>query len=555
MGTLNGGQILVRALQQHGIDTMFDIPGDPMGAIMGAGRAAGMNFYSVRHEQTAAMAAQAYGFVGRRMGVAMVASGPAMTNAITGLATAQANRWPMLLIAGASESGKRGLGDFQEMAQREAAAPFCKLSITMDDPRRIEWFVGRGIWQAMTGAPGPVYLDFPSDVINAEIDEDEVEPYTPQLELPRVAADPDAIRRAAAALAKAERPLLILGEGAAWADATDEARELVDQLQIPFVPSPMGKGIVSDDHPLCFSGARSYALRNADTIVLAGARFNWIFHFGRAPRFAPGVKLIHIDDDPGEIGKSIPASVGLVGDTQTIFKQLSDEVGTTAPKRFESAWVQSLEQERQKNADAIAPMVNSDAPLTNLYRMFRDLNEALPPDAILVDDGESTMAVSRVMQSLDMPRHRLDAGATGCMGVGVPYAIGAQVAAPGTPVVSINGDYAFGWNGIEIETAIRYKLPILFVVANNGSVRGVPRVFDMADYTGEDAIRYDRMMEAFGGYSEHVTTQAELKPAIERALASGRTSLVNVVIDPNANRKPQAFAWLDRLGKMRYAKD
>jgi 2-hydroxyacyl-CoA lyase 1 len=552
MSTFTGASLMAEALRRNGVEALFDIPGDPIGGILSAGRDIGMQTYSFRHEQASAMAAQAYGYVARRIGVSVVASGPAMTNAITGLATAWANCWPMLLVGGASEAGRRGLGDFQEMPQVEAAAPFCKWSVAIDNPRRIPWFVSTAIRKALSGRPGPVYLDFPADVINARMEEGEVEWTPPAPEPARPAAEPHLVARAARAIAEAERPLLILGKGAAWSDAAPELRELVERLQIPVVPSPMGKGVLPDDHPLCVAGARSYARRNADLIVLAGARFNWIFHFGQPPRFAEDVKVVQIDVDPEEIGASVPATVGLVGDAKVVFRQLADEAGTNARRRLESAWLESLRAEQQRNAEAIAPQINSDEPFTNLYRMFRDINAVAGDDAILVGDGESTMAVSRVMQSLDRPRRRLDAGVSGCMGVGVPYAIGAQVAEPGTRVIAVTGDYAFGWNGMEIETAVRYRLPILFVVANNGSVRSTPRVFDMADYTGEDALRYDRMMEAFGGHAEHVTTVDQLKPALERALGSGKTALVNVVIDPHARRKPQPYSWLDRLGRMRY---
>jgi 2-hydroxyacyl-CoA lyase 1 len=552
MATTSGGRLMIEALRQHGIEALFDIPGDPIGGVLAAGRAAGMRTYSFRHEQAAAMAAQAYGYVGRRLGVSVVASGPAMTNAVTGLATAWANCWPMLLIGGASETARRGLGDFQEMPQVAAAAPFCKWAVTIDHVRRIPWFVSTAVRKALGGRPGPVYLDFPADVINAPIDDAEVEWTPPAPEPARPQADPELVERALRLIAAAERPLLLLGKGAAWSDAGPEAHELVERLQIPFVPSPMGKGVLPDDHPLCVAGARSYALRHADLVVLAGARFNWIFHFGRPPRFAADVTVVQIDIDPDEIGTSVPATVGLVGDVKAVFRQLAAAAGTGARRRLESAWMEALRAEQQRNADAIAPQVNSDEPFTNLYRMFRDINAVVPPDAILVDDGESTMAVSRVMQTLRRPRHRLDAGVSGCMGVGVPYAIGAQIAAPAARVISINGDYAFGWNGIEVETAVRYRLPILFVVANNGSVRSTPQVFDMRDYTGADAIRYDRMMEAFGGHGEHVTTVDQLRPALERALAAGRPALVNVVIDPRARRKEQPYSWLDRLGRMRY---
>ncbi|MDA1002773.1 MAG: thiamine pyrophosphate-binding protein [Chloroflexi bacterium] len=550
MAEVTGARLIVRSLQEQGISTIFDLPGDPVSAIVNTAGDAGMQRITFRHEQAVAMAAQAYGYVTRSVGVGVVASGPAMTNAVTGLATAWANTWPMLLIGGASEMGRRGLGDFQETPQVAAAAPFCKWSVAVEDVRRIPWFVATAVRRAMSGRPGPVYLDLPADIISGTVDESEVVRAPVMAPIPRPGADPTLIEQAVQAIEAAERPLLIIGKGAAWSDAGAEASALVDALQVPFVPSPMGKGVVPDDHPLAFAGARSYALANADLVILAGARFNWLFHFGEAPRFAPGVKVIQIDIDPEEIGNNVPATVGLVGDAQVVFKQIT-EAASRPRRRLESPWVQALEAERQKNADAIAPMVNSDAPFTNLYRMYRELNEVADRNAYVVADGESTMALSRVMQSNFEPRHRLDAGVSGCMGTGVPYAIGTQVGAPGKQVISVNGDYAFGWNGIEIDTAVRHKLPIVFVVANNGTVRSAG-AFTSGPFTPDDAVRYDKMMDAFGGHSEHVTAVDELRPALERALGSGRTALVNVAIDPQGGRKRQQFSWLDRLGRMRY---
>lgn len=552
MAQLTGGAVLIEALRRNGVDTIFDIPGDPMGSVTAAGHEAGMQMYSFRHEQAVTMAAQAYTFVSRRLGVGLVASGPAMTNAITGLTTAWANCWPTLLVGGTAERSLRGLGDFQETPQVEAAAPFCKWSVAIDDPRRIPWFVNSAIRRATNGRPGPVYLDFPSDVINTRLEEEQVEWLSPVPDPPRPLAEPGLVAQAAREIERAERPLLLFGKGAAWADASDEARDLVDRFHIPFVPSPMGKGLVPDGHPLCAAGARSYALSHADLVILVGARFNWLFHFGRPPRFAHDVKVVQIEIEPSDVGNSRPATVGLVGDAKMVLGQLVDAL-ESGPKS-NTEWIESLREEAERNAEAIRPAIDSDEPFTNLYRMFREIGEAAPANTIYVDDGESTMAVSRVMQSLDRPRRRLDAGVSGCMGTGVPYAVGAQVAEPGSPVVCISGDYAFGWNGMEIETACRYGLPITFVVANNGTIRqGAPRVFNMRGYTGEDAIRYDRMMEAFGGHAEHVATTKELRPALDRAFESGRTSLINVVVDPDPHRKKQEFGWLDRAGRMSYS--
>ena len=423
----------------------------------------------------------------------------------------------------------------------------------MEDPRRIPWFIANAIQRSLSGRPGPVYLDLPADVITARVDEEAVQPAPPLPPAPRPLAEPAAIERAVRAIAAAERPLLIIGKGVAWSDAADEARLLVERLQIPFIPSPMGKGVVPDDHPLCVASARSVALSEADLVVMAGARFNWLFHFGEPPRFAPDVEVVQIDIEPDEIGNGPTPAVALVGDAKMVLRQLLDEVGDGAPGHIETPWLGRLEEACRRNAEEIAPLVHSEEPFTNLYRMYREINDVVDRDAIIVADGEATMAISRVMQPNFEPRRRLDAGVLGCMGVGVPYAIGAQVANPDAQVISVNGDYAFGWNGIEIETAIRHQLPIVFIIANNGSVKP-SGAFVGGAFEATDALRYDLMMAAFGGHAEHVLTADELRPALERAIAARRPALVNVAINPHGGRKAQPFGWLSRLGTMDYTR-
>src|SRR5712692_10975830 len=256
MAPISGGSILVKALRNEGVDTVFNLPGDPMGTVYDACKTEAVRIFTFRHEQATALAAQAWSYTTGRIGVAMVASGPAMTNAVTALETARSNCWPFLLIGGSGDLRRRGRGDFQEAPQVAAAAPFCKLSVEVDDPHRIPYYVNTALRTAMSGRPGPVYLDLPSDVINADVEEDEIRLLPPVPPPARPASEPGLVRRALEEIERSERPLLLVGKGVAWSGAAEEMRELVDALQIPFVPSPMGKGVVSDDHPLCVAGAR-----------------------------------------------------------------------------------------------------------------------------------------------------------------------------------------------------------------------------------------------------------------------------------------------------------
>ena len=554
MALITGAEILTRQLRTEGVEVVFNLPGDPMGEINTAMRAAGIRLVNFRHEQASALAAQAYGYVTRRPGVAVVPSGPAMTNAITGLEAARSNCWPLLLIGGNGDLSRRYRGDFQEAPQVEAATPFCKWSVGVENPRQLPYYVHTAIQKMMNGRPLPVYLDLPSNVITGRVEEDEVTFHPPVPAMARPMADPHLVKDAVKQIVAAERPLLLIGKGVAWSDAANEVRQLVERLQIPFVPSPMGKGVVADDHPLNVQGARSYALQNADLVVLAGARFNWIFHFGEEPRFSPNVKVVQIDVDPSEIGNGVPAEVGLVGDAKAVFGQLLEEADGMRPA--ETPWLPSLQKEVAKNAEAIAGFLNSGTLPMNMYQMYREVVQVMDDDATITADGENAMAISRVMVPNYLPRHRLDAGVSGCMGVSVPYSIGAQVATPGKQVFSFNGDYAFGWNGFEAETAVRCDLPIVFVVANNVSVGGPQKMELGTRAKGEEqpeGIRYDQVMEAFGGHAEYVERPGEILPALERSLASGKASLVNVVINKQPARKKQSFHWMTgRDSRMQY---
>ena len=556
MARIDGGEIISKQLKIEGVEVVFTLPGDPMTLINKALPNQGIRIINFRHEQANALAAQAYGYATRRPGVAMVTAGPGMTNAITGLETARSNCWPLLLLGGTGELNRRNRGDFQDAPQLEAAKPFCKWSAMVEDPRQLPYYVHTAIHNMMNGRPMPVYLDLPSSVITGTAEEDDITYYPAAPPIARPVADPQLVQNAVKLIMEAQSPLLLVGKGVAWSDAPEEVRELVDRLQIPFVPSPMGKGVIPDDHPLNASGARTFALRNADLIILAGARFNWIFHFGEEPRFAPNVKVVQIDIDPSEIGNGVPATVGLVGDATAVFHQMLEEVGRVK-RPIETPWLQSLETEKGKNAEAIAGFLGSDQSPMNMYQMYREIMNVMDEDATVTADGENTMAISRVMVPNQLPRHRLDAGVSGCMGVSVPYAIGAQVARPGKQVISFSGDYAFGWNGFETETAVRYKLPIVFVIANNVSVGGRQALelgSRMSDQDEQpEGIRYDKIMETFGGHGEHVEQIEQIRPALERALGSGKPSLINVVIDKRPARKKQPFTWMTgRTNRMNY---
>lgn len=550
MGQIDGATLVARSLKQQGVDAVFGIVGIPVNGIAAACQREGIRYYGMRHEAAAGYAAQAYSYCTGRLGVALVVSGPGMTNAISALANAWSNCWPMLLIGGAAEMRRHGMGDFQEAPQVEAARPFVKWAYQVEHTERIPFYVESAVRSAMRGRPGAAYLDLPGDIIFGEVDEESVKWY-PTVTVPRPQADPTDVERALASLRTAERPLVIVGKGMAYARAENEVREFIEKTQLPFLPTPMGKGVVPDDHPLTVASARTFALQNADMIVLLGARLNWILHYGLPPRYRPDVRVIQLDIAPEEIGNNVPAEVGLVGDGKAVMGQLNEAL-RDHPWEFpqESVWRTELEREAQKNRASIEPMLNDDSSPLNYYRALREIRDAMPRDAITVSEGASTMDIGRqVLMNYDA-RTRLDAGSFGTMGVGPGFAIAAAVAYPGKRVVAVEGDSAIGFDGMDMEVSLRYKLPITWIVFNNNGIGGSMYDPNSSDPIPPNAltpdIHYERVIEAFGGKGYYADTPDKLRQALREALASEGASLINVPISPQARRRQQQFAWLTR---------
>jgi 2-hydroxyacyl-CoA lyase 1 len=395
-----------------------------------------------------------------------------------------------------------------------------------------------------------VYLDLPNDIITAQLDEEKIEWRARCAEPPRAQADPAAVERALAALRSAERPLLIVGKGAAYARAEREVRAFLERTKLPFLASPMGKGVIPDDHPLSVAPARSYALQNADLVFTIGARLNWILHFGLPPRFKAGVRLIQLDVSAEEIGTNVPAEVALVGDAGAVMGQLGRAL-ESEPWSYsaETPWRAALAQEIEKNRQSVEAMSNDDSTPMNYYRVLREIRDLVPRDAIIASEGANTMDIGRTVLPNYEPRRRLDAGSFGTMGVGLGFAIAAAAVHPDRKVVAVEGDSAFGFSGMEVETACRYQLPITFIVINNNGIGGGVDEIDPARvpvsvYTPR--ARYEKIAEAFGGRGFFVTRPAELGPALKEALTDPRPTIVNVMINPRADRKPQKFQWLTR---------
>ncbi|MCC6416981.1 MAG: oxalyl-CoA decarboxylase [Gemmataceae bacterium] len=550
MATIDGATIIARCLKEQGVEYMFGIMGVPVIPIALAAQREGIKYYNFRNEQAASYAAGAVGYLTGRPGACLAVSGPGMVHAIAGLANAWANCWPMVLLAGANDSYQNQAGAFQEAPQIEAARPFVKLAARPDGVQRLPAYVEQAVRTSIYGRPGAVYLDLPGDLIGATAEEEEVRWPARCPDAPRTLAPEERVEAALAALRSAERPLIVVGKGAAYARAEEEVRAFVEATGLPFLASPMGKGVLPDDHPQSIAPARSFALQNADLVVLLGARLNWIMHFGQPPRFDPKVRVVQVDIAAEEIGTNVPTEVALVGDAKAVTAQLNAALARQ-PWQYpaESTWWTGLQRKIEENRAQTEPMLNDDAVPMGYYRVLREVRDVLPRDAIVASEGANTMDIGRTILPNYLPRHRLDAGTFGTMGVGLAFAMAAAAVHPDKKVVAVEGDSAFGFSGMEVETMFRYGLPITMVIVNNNGIGGGPTRLDRSrvppgSYTPN--ARYDKVVEAFGGKGWFVTEPHELRPALEEALAADVPTVVNVMIDPRANRRPQQFAWLTR---------
>jgi thiamine pyrophosphate-dependent acetolactate synthase large subunit-like protein len=540
MAEMNGGQLAARQLAAEGIDTIFGVVAGPMIEVMSGAVEAGIKVVNCRHEVSAGLMASAWGFVSGKPGVCVVGSGPALTNAVTPLYVASESAMPLVVLGGSTYGPTRGLGGFQEADQTAFARPACKWTQQVDSTERIPEWVHLALGKAASGRPGAVYLDFPGHWVGRRIPEERVRwrQRSPRFAPPH--PDPAAIERVAALLASAERPLILIGKGAAWAGAGDALRRLAD-LGIPYVCSPMARGTIPDDHPSFANGARGEALAQADAILMVGGRFNWIFGFGTARRAAPAARMAQIDVSAEELWSGADLEEGIVADARVAAEHLGEALRGRELRSADGTWLAHLAKKRAENETTLERAMGSDAVPIDPHRLVRELRDALPRDARIAVDGETIMGIARQVLPSYVERGLLNAGTTGCMGTGVPYAIGAKLARPDAPSVALLGDYAFGAAALEVETAARVGAPVVFVVANNEGIAG-HAIQDGMFPPGSPRIasllpaHYEKLAELVDGHAERVERPEEIRPAIQRALASDRVSVVHVRCDPKATR-------------------
>jgi thiamine pyrophosphate-dependent acetolactate synthase large subunit-like protein len=536
MSEIDGGRITARQLKKAGIDTVFGVVAGPMIEVMSGAQAEGLRVVGCRHELNGGFMASAWGYQKKKPGVLVVGSGPGMTNAITTLYVATESAMPLVVLGGSAFGNTRGVGGFQEADQVALAKPACKWTGQVDSTERIGEWVHIALGKALTGRPGGVYLDFPGEVVARKINEANAVLRTAP-EITRPHPEPAAIERVAEMLARAERPLLLVGKGAAWADAGGALGRITD-LGIPFVTSPMARGTIPDDHPCFANGARSQALSGADVIVMFGGRFNWIFGLGR--RFSPNAKIVQIDVEAEEAYSGASLELAIVADAAVAAENLFDAMHDRH-LHVDSQWLASLQAKRDANESVSRQAVEDDAVPINPYRLVEEVRRFLPRDAILTSEGETIMGICRALLPSYVNRACLNAGTTGCMGVGAPYAVGAKLACPDRPSVAVLGDYAFGAAAMVVETAVRVGAKPIFVVANNEGIAG-HMLQDFMMPKGSPMIasllpaRYEKLAEMVDGHAGYVEKPSEIRPALDRALQADRLAVVHVRIDPKARR-------------------
>ena len=540
MTTLTGSEILARALVAQGADTLFFLMGGPMLETESALIRLGVRAIDTHHEQAASYMAHAWGRLKQRPGVCMGCSGPGATNLVTGVANAWADAAPLVAIGGSSPNINQDMDAFQEIDQVGVFRPITKWAQRVLDARRIPELVATAFRQATTGKPGPVYLDLPGDVLGQPVEESRLAWPARNKPAPRSLGDPGAVTEAIALLARSSRPLIIGGSGVWWSDAAAAFRQFVEATGIPFYTTPISRGTVPEDHDLAFLNARVKAFAEADVVLAVGTRFNYVIQFGREPRFAADLKVIHVDINPSELGHNRPADVPIAGDARAVLEQLIAEArGKIDPRRY-AAWTGRLRVlDAEKQAESDKATATDQVPIHPL-RLCKEVREFLRRDAILVVDGQEILNYGRQSIPTYVPGHRLNSGPFGCMGVGLPFGIGAKVAKPDTQVVVLHGDGSYGINAMEIDTAVRHRVPVLAVISNNGGWTGDPEGNKPGRNLGH--LRYDRMAEAFGAHAEYVDKPHEIRPALERATASGKPAVVNVITDPKARAQTVRFS-------------
>ena len=560
----DGFNLMIDALKLNGLTTIYGVPGIPITDFGRMAQAAGLRVLSFRHEQNAGYAAAIAGFLTKKPGICLTVSAPGFLNGLTALAHATTNCFPMILISGSSEREVVDLqqGDYEEMDQLAIAKPLCKAAFRVLHAADIGIGLARAIRAAVSGRPGGVYLDLPAKLFGQVMNADAGAKSLVKVidAAPAQIPAPSAIKRALEVLKGAKRPLIILGKGAAYAQADEAIKAFVEKSGVPFLPMSMAKGLLPDTHPQCAGAARSTVLKDSDVVMLIGARLNWLLSHGKGKAWGDAPKkFIQVDIEPKEMDSNVEIVAPVVGDIGSCVAALLDGMNSGGGGNWTKGpadWMGAVSSKREENVAKMAPrLMNNNNPMDyhGALGVLRTIIKERP-DAILVNEGANTLDLTRGVIDMYQPRKRLDVGTWGVMGIGMGQCIAAAVET-GKPVLAIEGDSAFGFSGMEVETICRYNLPICIVVFNNdGIYRGTDvnkAGSDPAPTVFVKGSRYDKMMEAFGGVGVHATTPDELKRAVNAAMDSGKPTLINAAIDPAAGSESGRIGNLNPQSKLK----
>jgi len=532
MAKVSGGHLVVKALKQEGVECIFALSGGHVDPIFQGCLDEGVRLIDVRHEQAAAFMAEGWARVTGKPGVVVVTAGPGVTNAITGIWNSFECLSPIIVFGGKSPLSEFELGSLQELDSLSLVEPITKWRRSGYETRRIPEYVSMAYRQAVSGRPGPVYLEFPQDILWTQVEEAEAPLLKNYRTEARAQGDPDMVKKAVELLLAAERPVVLAGSGVWWSQAGKELQELIELIKLPLTLIQMGRGTVPEDHPLCFGPTR-VGTRQADVVLLVGTRLNYGLNYGRPTLFNDEAKWIQIDIEAEEIGRNRPVEIGIVGDVKAVLQQMIEEAGDRCQGRKELPWVEEIREYVRERGQGLEAEMNSDSVPIHPARLCKEIRDFLDRDAIIVMDGGDTTVWGAVVLKAYEPGHWLDNGPTGCLGVGVPFAVGAKVARPDKQLILLNGDGSFGLNAMEFDTMLRHNIPVVCVICND---EAWGMIMHPQQARGEDRVigtrlgfsRYDRMVAGLGGYGEAVEKPGDIRPALERAFASGLPACINV---------------------------
>ena len=536
----DGFHLVVEALKLNNIETIYGVVGIPITNLARLAQAEGIRYLGFRHEQSAGNAAAISGYLKQWPGVCLTVSGTGCISGLVAVANATRNCFPMILISGSGDRAKVDLqqGAYEELDLLATAKPFAKAAFRITRAEDIGLGIARAIRTAISGRPGGVFVDISGDALSSTTDKSAEAALIKVVDpAPKQVPAPESVSRALGLLANAKRPLIMLGKGAAYAQADAAIRSFIEKTGIPFLPMSMAKGLLPDNHPQIAAAARSFVLGQADVVMLVGARLNWLLGHGESPQWAPDAKFIQIEIDPSEFDSNRGIAAPVSGDIGSAMAAFNAGLAST-PIHAPKEWTDEIHGRRVKSEAKMAADLQADPEPMMFRNALRTIRDVLDKhdDVYLVNEGANTLDMGRLIIDMKHPRRRLDPGTWAPMGIGMGYAIGAAVVS-GKPVVAVEGDSAFGFSGMEIETICRYHLPVVIVVFNNGGVYKGDETNSSGDPSPTILLgssRYDKMMEAFGGKGYHVTKSAELSAALTAALAAGVPAIINCVIDPKA---------------------